>query len=487
MRRQLDLAPPADAAEAQRLAALLGAGGELLALNAELCARIERGEIDLATPGLAAHLMATTLAKFAVDPAGPTPDTAPPWPRPWRGQGLNQNYDARRRISPRHRTSSTTWPSSTWRSSRRRSVSLENQDDNIRFFDHRREHARTDWDNNGLPRREWEALLAEARRRADAAGHLRYAWPVEWGGKGGTNLAMAVIREHLAAKGLGLRQRSADRAFDRRQQPLHHHVQASSPPTPSTSAMARPCRRARPAPSLTQLSPTTARTPRFMETSGRCAMDKDGIAGWRTNWPGRCGPPACIVANYIMTFARHCSRERRRRRRDNVLSSGPGRRAGVDDQRSICGLQHAHRPPASEPHRRLGERGCDLGRRGPGPGSGAELRPPEPHPPGGLLARRGGLFGVEEQQEIRAPAQAPSASCWSDNLVRSSGCWSNWRTQWRELLRLLIRKTAWEVGDHLPHKEVERQISGQGLDAGNYWSVRLVQARRPTGRCRSTA
>ena len=23
---------------------------------------------------------------------------------------------------------------------------LENQDDNIRFFDHRREHARTDWD-----------------------------------------------------------------------------------------------------------------------------------------------------------------------------------------------------------------------------------------------------------------------------------------------------------------------------------------------------
>ena len=33
---------------------------------------------------------------------------------------------------------------------------------------------------------------------------MRYAWPVEWGGKGGSNLAMAVIREHLAAKGLGL-------------------------------------------------------------------------------------------------------------------------------------------------------------------------------------------------------------------------------------------------------------------------------------------
>ncbi|HEV7158472.1 MAG TPA: acyl-CoA dehydrogenase family protein, partial [Caulobacteraceae bacterium] len=81
---------------------------------------------------------------------------------------------------------------------------LEEADDNIRFFDHRREHARTDWDNNGLPRPEWEALLAKARRAADEAGHLRFAWPVEWGGKGGSNLAMAVIREHLAAKGLGL-------------------------------------------------------------------------------------------------------------------------------------------------------------------------------------------------------------------------------------------------------------------------------------------
>ena len=59
-------------------------------------------------------------------------------------------------------------------------------------------------DNGGLPRQEWEELLGEARRRADEAGHLRYAWPKEWGGKDGSNLAMAIIREHLAAKGLGL-------------------------------------------------------------------------------------------------------------------------------------------------------------------------------------------------------------------------------------------------------------------------------------------
>jgi len=79
---------------------------------------------------------------------------------------------------------------------------LERQ--NLQYFDHRREHARTDWDGGGKPRPEWEALLAEMRRRADAAGHLRYGLPRELGGSDGGSLAMAVIREHLAAKGLGL-------------------------------------------------------------------------------------------------------------------------------------------------------------------------------------------------------------------------------------------------------------------------------------------
>jgi acyl-CoA dehydrogenase len=83
-------------------------------------------------------------------------------------------------------------------------VPLEQQDDNVRFFDHRREDARTDWHRGGLPSEEWEALLAEARRRADAAGHYRYAFPKRYGGRDGTNLGMAIIREHLARKGLGL-------------------------------------------------------------------------------------------------------------------------------------------------------------------------------------------------------------------------------------------------------------------------------------------
>ncbi|MGH9185169.1 MAG: acyl-CoA dehydrogenase family protein, partial [Acidimicrobiales bacterium] len=81
---------------------------------------------------------------------------------------------------------------------------LEQQDDNIRFFDYRREDARTDWHRGGLPNDVWEALLRKVRRMADEAGFYRYPLPKRYGGRDGTNLGMAIIREHLAAKGLGL-------------------------------------------------------------------------------------------------------------------------------------------------------------------------------------------------------------------------------------------------------------------------------------------
>jgi alkylation response protein AidB-like acyl-CoA dehydrogenase len=81
---------------------------------------------------------------------------------------------------------------------------LENEHDNIRFFDHRREWARTDFEAGGTPRKEWEELLGQMRRRADKAGWLRLALPEEYGGRGASNLEMAIIREHLATKGLGL-------------------------------------------------------------------------------------------------------------------------------------------------------------------------------------------------------------------------------------------------------------------------------------------
>jgi alkylation response protein AidB-like acyl-CoA dehydrogenase len=81
---------------------------------------------------------------------------------------------------------------------------LEESNDNIRFFDHRREDARTDWERGGLPNDEWEDLLHHTKRMADAAGFYRYPFPAEYGGSEGTIYGMAVIREHLARRGLGL-------------------------------------------------------------------------------------------------------------------------------------------------------------------------------------------------------------------------------------------------------------------------------------------
>ena len=80
------------------------------------------------------------------------------------------------------------------------------------FFDHRREHFRTDWENDGYPHPAWTELLDEMRRRADNAGIYRFGLPIDLGGQAGSNLAMAMIREHLTAIGPGLHFPYADEA-----------------------------------------------------------------------------------------------------------------------------------------------------------------------------------------------------------------------------------------------------------------------------------
>ena len=96
VRREVVLAPAADAAERAGLQALVGRPGEaadLATLNRRLADGIADGTLHAATPGLADHLWRSTLAKLAVDqpgyetyrrltgaapPAGPASPTAPP-------------------------------------------------------------------------------------------------------------------------------------------------------------------------------------------------------------------------------------------------------------------------------------------------------------------------------------------------------------------------------------------------------------------------
>jgi len=72
------------------------------------------------------------------------------------------------------------------------------------LFDHTKEFSRTDVERGGIPTREWRDLVQEARTRSDAAGFFRFGLPKELGGQEGTNLEMAMIREHLFGIGPGL-------------------------------------------------------------------------------------------------------------------------------------------------------------------------------------------------------------------------------------------------------------------------------------------
>lgn len=85
--RETRLAGAAEAAEARRLAALLGRDGTAADLNRELCDRIADGRLDPDDPALVAHLWETTLAAVGVDQpsyatyrraAQPSPTTRPP-------------------------------------------------------------------------------------------------------------------------------------------------------------------------------------------------------------------------------------------------------------------------------------------------------------------------------------------------------------------------------------------------------------------------
>src|SRR5689334_24668730 len=73
-------------------------------------------------------------------------------------------------------------------------VPLQKQDDNDRFFDHRREWARTDFEHGGLPRKEGQYLLRKFRRGADKPGFCPPALPEQYAVTNIGNQTRAFIR-----------------------------------------------------------------------------------------------------------------------------------------------------------------------------------------------------------------------------------------------------------------------------------------------------
>ncbi|MES2722448.1 MAG: DUF6285 domain-containing protein [Pseudomonadota bacterium] len=67
VQRELTLGPAAEAAAVERMSGLLGHTGSYEDLTAELCARLQAGELDAETPGLLAALRANAEDQVAID------------------------------------------------------------------------------------------------------------------------------------------------------------------------------------------------------------------------------------------------------------------------------------------------------------------------------------------------------------------------------------------------------------------------------------
>jgi acyl-CoA dehydrogenase len=340
---------------------------------------------------------------------------------------------------------------------------LEAENDNIRFFDHRREWARTDFEAGGLPRHEWEDLLREAKRRADAAGHYRFALPKEFGGQDGSNLWMAVIREHFAAKGLGLHNDLQN----------EHSIVANLPQVIMLREFGTPAQKAefitgmldgtrRVAFGLTEEDHGSDAT--HMDTTA-VRETRDGQLGWRIDG-NKMWTTGMHTASHAIIFAR---------------SSG---KAG--DAKGIS----AFLVPADSPGLKIEEWLWTFNM-------------PTDHPRLSLTAvwvPDEALFGPPEgglalaqtfvhENRIRQAASSLGAASYciaesvkyarqrkpfGEELARNQAIQFplvELATQ-AEMLRLLIRKTAWDM-DRMSQQDVARTLSDK-VSMCNYWANRLV-------------
>ncbi len=339
---------------------------------------------------------------------------------------------------------------------------LEQADDNIRFFDHRREWARTDFDAGGLPAHDWEELLREAQRRADAAGHWRFSAPKKYGGKDGSNLWMAVIREHFAAKGLGLHNDLQNEHSIVGNFPFVAMFEEFGTEDQKQEFILGGFERTRiTAFGLTE--PDHGSDATHMETRA-VRETRDGVPGWRID-----GEKMWITGMHVAT---HCALF--------VRTSG----ADGDAKGITCLLVPTETPglkieeylwtfnmPTDHPRlsftnvwvpetAMLGEEGRGLAL--------AQSFVHQNRIRQAASSLGAAVFCIEESIKY-ARKRKPFGKALSENqgiqfpLVELA-------TQ-AEMLRWLIYKTAWDM-DRLPHKAIEREISDK-VSMCNYWANRL--------------
>ncbi|MFZ5667473.1 MAG: acyl-CoA dehydrogenase family protein [Pseudomonadota bacterium] len=339
---------------------------------------------------------------------------------------------------------------------------LEQADDNIRFFDHRREWARTDFDNGGLPRHDWEELLREAQRRADAAGHWRFSAPKKYGGQDGSNLWMAVIREHFAAQGLGLHNDLQNEHSIVGNFPFVAMFEEFGTEEQKQEFILGGFERKRiTAFGLTE--PHHGSDATHMETRA-VRETRDGVPGWRID-----GEKMWITGMHVAT---HCALFARTSGQDGdargitcllVPTDTPGLK--IEEYLWTFNMPTDH-PRLSFTNCWVPESAM-LGEEGRGL-SLAQSFVHQNRIRQAASSLGAAVFCIEESVKY-ARERRPFGKALAENqaiqfpLVELA-------TQ-AEMLRLLIRKTAWDM-DNMPHKAIERELSDK-VSMCNYWANRL--------------
>lgn len=340
---------------------------------------------------------------------------------------------------------------------------LEEQDDNIRFFDHRREWARTDFENGGLPRHEWEALLRDASIRADKAGHWRFSAPKKYGGKDGSNLWMAVIRDRFAAKGLGLHNDLQN----------EHSIVGNFPFVAMFEHFGTPeqqeefilggfNREKRTAFGLTE--PNHGSDATHMETRA-VRETRDGVSGWRIDGE-KMWTTGMHIASHCATFARTSGKDGDAKGITCFLVPNPTEGLVIEEYLWTFNMPTDH-PRVSFTNVWVPD--------------SAILGPVD----GGLAIAQ----SFVHQNRIRQAASSLGAATYcveesvkyarerkpfGQELARNQGIQFplvDLATQC-EMLRTLIYKTAWEM-DQMEHKEIEHKLSDK-ISMCNYYANRLV-------------
>jgi acyl-CoA dehydrogenase len=338
---------------------------------------------------------------------------------------------------------------------------LEAADDNIRFFDHRREWARTDFEHGGLPRPEWEALLRQAKNLADKAGHYRFALPKKYGGSDGSDLWMAVIREHFATKGLGLHNDLQN----------EHSIVGNLPFVTMLDLYGRPEQRAMIEGSITGeyritfglTEPDHGSDATHMETRA-VRTAQNGIPGWLINGK-KMWTTGMHVATHCALFARTSGKDGDAHGITCFLV--PADREGVNVEEYLWTFtMPTEHPRVGFTHGFVAEDALfgELGR--------------------GLSVAQ----CFVHQNRIRQAASSLGAAvyCIKESVAYARrrkpfgrALAENQAIQWplvelatqAEMLRLLIRKTAWEM-DQATQEEIEHKLSDK-VSMCNYWANRL--------------